>query len=134
MFQLHLCLFLILAILGQLVLKTDALQMTQSPSPFSRRSFFSKAATTGAVIATAAALPGSAWAAAPAKAKGNARPAYRGGNKSITDTHNGTELKGKEADVAGGLLGKMGLNDIAPMDSPRVSTKRAVTTSSGVRQ
>ena len=29
-------------------------------------------------------------------------------------THNGTDMNDKEAGVAGGLLGKMGLDDITP--------------------
>lgn len=100
-------LFLIVAI--AILAITQALQ---APT-FSRRGFVSKVVTTagaGAVIAT---HPGSAWAA-PTGEKKKKKPAFRGGKEVADATHNGTELNTKEADVASGLLGKMGVTDIAP--------------------
>ena len=106
MFKLQLSIFLIVALIGQFAQETQALA-------FSRRGFFGNVATAGVVAVTAAACPGIA-SAAPEKPKSTRRPAFRGGNKVITDTHNGTVLNDKQADVAGGLLGKMGISDISP--------------------
>eukprot|EP00555_Chaetoceros_dichaeta_P008327 CAMPEP_0198253326 /NCGR_PEP_ID=MMETSP1447-20131203/3778_1 /TAXON_ID=420782 /ORGANISM="Chaetoceros dichaeta, Strain CCMP1751" /LENGTH=113 /DNA_ID=CAMNT_0043938963 /DNA_START=148 /DNA_END=489 /DNA_ORIENTATION=- len=95
---------------------------------FTRRDIFAKLASTGAVIATAGTFPGSALAAPePAKKDSLSR---RGGSKGIADTHNGTELNGKEADVSTSLMAKMGYTEPDPKQG-RVDPKRTVTTSNG---
>lgn len=86
----------------------------------SREAFLSRAASaaTGALVAGGALasdpLPASA-AEKPSKSK---RPAFRGGKESLDALHNGTDLNKGEAAVAGGLLEKMGLNDISPDKGP----------------
>mmetsp|Transcript_19199 Transcript_19199/g.22200 ORF Transcript_19199/g.22200 Transcript_19199/m.22200 type:complete len:116 (-) Transcript_19199:96-443(-) len=106
MFKLQICVFLVAALIGQLVQETQALA-------FSRRGFLGNVATTtGAVVVAAAGVCPDVASAAPEQTK--TRTPFRGGNKAITDTHNGTALNGKQDDVASGLMGKMGLVDIAP--------------------
>jgi hypothetical protein len=100
---------LFILIVAFLAGKSDAL--AQPPS--SRRTFVGRLVTTGAVVVTAgAANPGSA------RAIGS-----RGGKDMIDATHNGTELNGKQAVVASGLLGKMGVDDITPDRGSRYNTK-----------
>lgn len=96
---------------------------------FSRRNLFSKLAktTTGGIVVTASTCPKIAWAV-PETGKPKKRPAFRGGNKAITDTHNGTELNDKEASVAGGLLEKMGMKEIEPYkDTPKSKSSKTLT-------
>ena len=88
-------------------------QALQSPTPVNgRRTFLAQAgvaATAFVVVAPNAAL--AAESAVKSKPK---RGRFRGGRGAADDTHNGTELNGSQADVAGGLLGKMGIPDITP--------------------
>lgn len=115
MFRLQLHFFFVAALVTLIAKQTHA---WQTPTNVSRRSFFAKVATTGAIVVTA---PGVALAA-PQKKK--TRTPFRGGDKNIRDTHNGTELDSKQDVVAGGLLGKMGLNDIAPdKDSAKAKSR-----------
>ena len=79
----------------------DALAPQTAPS--SRRSFIGRIATTGAVVAAGVTDPGKALAVGK-----------RGGKDMIDAGHNGVPLSGKESNVANGLLGKMGLDDITP--------------------
>jgi hypothetical protein len=102
--RIQLCLFLVTALIGQQ--QTEALQ-----SAFSRRSFVGKLATTGAGAIVASTFPASANAEEPRKTRSKT---FRGGKEMSDATHNGTDMNDKEAGVAGGLLGKMGLDDITP--------------------
>jgi|AntRauTorckE5430_2_1112549.scaffolds.fasta_scaffold17139_1 hypothetical protein len=114
MFRLQLCVFLVVALVGELVQKTNALQISGMPT-FSSRRLFVKVATTGAVVATAAgSYPGNAQASQAEEPRKTRSKTLRGGKEMSDSTHNGTELNDKEANVAGGLLGKMGLDDITP--------------------
>jgi len=79
--------------------QTNGLAQTRS----SRRSFIGKVAATGAAAVAVGANPGRASAVGK-----------RGGKEMIDATHNGTPMNGKQDSVAGGLLGKMGLDDITP--------------------
>eukprot|EP00593_Proboscia_inermis_P010473 CAMPEP_0171313294 /NCGR_PEP_ID=MMETSP0816-20121228/40410_1 /TAXON_ID=420281 /ORGANISM="Proboscia inermis, Strain CCAP1064/1" /LENGTH=143 /DNA_ID=CAMNT_0011800449 /DNA_START=37 /DNA_END=468 /DNA_ORIENTATION=+ len=131
-FRLDLCLLIVVFLVGQLVPEIEALR----PAFSSRRHFFSKVASTGGlIVATAGTCPSNAWATVapvpPAKKQG--RPALRGGKEVIDSTHNGTELNEKEANVADGLLSKMGLNDVNPDNGGRNGPNRGrFTTSNGV--
>ena len=85
-----------------------------APAPSSRRAFVARAttacATTGAALASFA--DGAAAAPKPKK------QLLRGGKNASDALHNGTDLSGKEAAAAGGLLEKMGLPDITPDKGP----------------
>jgi hypothetical protein len=134
---LPLCFFLFAALIGRLIDEAEALHMpalVKNEIPYSsaasRRSFFATLATAGVAV-TGVALPGTAWAA-PAKSKDNAR--CKGQNecasKMIQETWDGRELNEKEEGAAGGLLSKMGLNDIEPYkDNAKARTSPAATTS-----
>ena len=114
LFRIQISIFLVAALIGQLVQETGALQNSAMPA-FSRRSFFAKAVTTGAVVATAAGTyPGIAQASGDEEPRQTRSKVLRGGKEMSDSTHNGTELNDKEANVAGGLLSKMGLDDITP--------------------
>mmetsp|Transcript_6123 Transcript_6123/g.13343 ORF Transcript_6123/g.13343 Transcript_6123/m.13343 type:complete len:120 (-) Transcript_6123:289-648(-) len=96
------------------VIAATAAQQSEAltQSVFSRKAFISKAATS-TLVATGAVVsmhPNSAMAA-PTKEK---KEAFRGGKNMSDALHNGTDLDKGEAAVAGGLLEKMGLNDITP--------------------
>lgn len=98
------CAFLVVAVAMQ---ETEAL----TQSPFSRRAFFSKAASSTLVAAgVVSGHPDRATAAE----KAGKKEAFRGGKTMSDALHNGTDLNKGEAAVAGGLLDKMGLNDITP--------------------
>ena len=87
----------------------------------SRRSLLSNIATTSAATTSAAILLGSATSPAIAKeeeTKNNKKQALRGGKNMSDALHNGTDLNGREAEVASGLLDKMGLVDISPDKGP----------------
>mmetsp|Transcript_25283 Transcript_25283/g.38931 ORF Transcript_25283/g.38931 Transcript_25283/m.38931 type:complete len:121 (-) Transcript_25283:329-691(-) len=103
--KIQLSILIIAALSGQ----SDALAQT----PSSRRSFIGRIATTGGAAVVAAGVH-------PGKASAIGK---RGGKETIDATHNGTELNGKESGVASGLLGKMGLDDIAP-DKGSTKSKR----------
>mmetsp|Transcript_43584 Transcript_43584/g.85532 ORF Transcript_43584/g.85532 Transcript_43584/m.85532 type:complete len:139 (-) Transcript_43584:52-468(-) len=90
-----------------------ALHVTPPPA-CTRRTFFARLTTTTGAAAVFAAAPGGALADPP-KPKEAKRSVMRGGgNKGITDLHNGVVLNTKESVVASGLLGKMGIEDITP--------------------
>mmetsp|Transcript_10943 Transcript_10943/g.16421 ORF Transcript_10943/g.16421 Transcript_10943/m.16421 type:complete len:128 (-) Transcript_10943:170-553(-) len=105
--RIQLCLVLVAALIGQQQ-QTEALQ-----SAFSRRSFVCKVATTGAgaVVASSAFQASANAAEEPRQTRSKT---FRGGKEMSDATHNGTDMNVKEAGVAGGLLGKMGLDDITP--------------------
>jgi len=119
-------LLLTTALLGPFPQHIQALQNSTPPTPPSRRSFVTNLATTGAFGIAALTFPTDRACAAPPPSKTAGRPAYRGGNKSITDTHNGTDLNGREAGVASGLLGKMGIDNTDPLKDGGL--KRGVVT------
>mmetsp|Transcript_14196 Transcript_14196/g.20975 ORF Transcript_14196/g.20975 Transcript_14196/m.20975 type:complete len:124 (+) Transcript_14196:198-569(+) len=94
----------------------------------SRRNILSKVVTTttAATIVLVAGGADSAFAAtAPTKKKQEQRAgAFRGGKEVLDAGHNGTELNERQAGVAGGLLDKMGITDIAPDKGGRGSGKK----------
>ena len=83
------------------------------PDAYCRRAFVGNLATMGAgAVAASASFPASAIAADDPRKR---RSKTLRGGKDVSDaTHNGTDLNEKETGVAGGLLGKMGLQDITP--------------------
>jgi hypothetical protein len=60
----------------------------------------------------------SAAAASDATSKAGKKELFRGGKNLSDALHNGTDLDRGQAEVAGGLLDKMGLNDITPDKGP----------------
>jgi hypothetical protein len=95
----------------------------------SRRALFSKTVNTGAlVVATTTLVAPNVASAAAADAQkrkgGKGKPAFRGGKEGLDSLHNGTDLNGKQAVVAGGLLDKMGLQDITPDKGPNTRTSK----------
>jgi hypothetical protein len=107
-----LSIFFVAALIGA---EVEALQ-----TAFSRRSFVGKFATVsaGAVVA----IP--SIANAEEEVRQRRKKQLRGGKEVLDATHNGTELNAKEADVAGGLLSKMGVTDIAPDKDSKGATKK----------
>ena len=66
----------------------------------------------------AAAAATSSSSAPDATSKGGKKELFRGGKNMSDALHNGTDLDGGQAAVAGGLLDKMGLSDITPDKGP----------------
>ena len=62
-----------------------------------------------------------------ATSKGGNKDLFRGGKNMSDALHNGTDLDGEQAAVAGGLLDKLGLGDITPDkgDNSRAPPKAA---------
>jgi hypothetical protein len=68
----------------------------------------------GALTARIKAASSSSSSSSDATAKAGKRELFRGGKNLSDALHNGTDLDRGQAEVAGGLLDKMGLNDITP--------------------
>ena len=80
-----------------------------------RRALVHKLAkSSGAAVASSLLLPNVA-SAAEKKPK---KALLRGGKNASDALHNGTDLVGAEAEVASGLLDKMGMSDITPDKGP----------------
>jgi hypothetical protein len=77
----------------------------------SRRALLSNIATTASATSAVVLFPNIASAAQP---KAGKKALLRGGKGASDALHNGTDLNGKQAQVASSLLDKMGLADITP--------------------
>jgi len=131
--------FLLFAAAVVLVVARKSEEVSALQNVFSRKAFVSRAtASASAVVAVAsggAILAGnpadarardgiltarikdrspSSSSAPDATSKGGNGELFRGGKTASDALHNGTDLDGEQAAVAGGLLDKLGLGDITP--------------------